>query len=154
MAIQYLLSHSHQCVCLCLCVCACVCVSVRVVQGAIAELNVVGNPRAAELLCEDDDDSDAVSDLDCRTRHSLVGIWCDSCQLTFSQMPWLVSVCLAVSLSGLRWLWQWGWGQKRDRQNCNGIFFILCCPVNLFCDVEIEGRIYCESIGSGSVCPV
>uniref|UniRef100_A0A4W5PJV7 Thrombospondin-like N-terminal domain-containing protein n=1 Tax=Hucho hucho TaxID=62062 RepID=A0A4W5PJV7_9TELE len=31
-------------------------------EGAIAELKVVGNPRAAELLCEDDDDSDAVSD--------------------------------------------------------------------------------------------
>lgn len=30
-------------------------------QGAFAELKVVGNPRAAERLCDDEDDSDAVS---------------------------------------------------------------------------------------------
>lgn len=30
-------------------------------QGAFSELKVVGNPRAAERLCDDEDDSDAVS---------------------------------------------------------------------------------------------
>lgn len=30
-------------------------------QGEIAELKVVGNSRAAERLCDDEDDSDAVS---------------------------------------------------------------------------------------------
>lgn len=34
----------------------CVCL-----QGAFSELKVVGNPRAAERLCDDEDDSDAVS---------------------------------------------------------------------------------------------
>lgn len=30
-------------------------------QGEVADLKVVGNPRAAERLCDDEDDSDAVS---------------------------------------------------------------------------------------------
>lgn len=30
-------------------------------QGEIMELKVVGNPQAAERLCDDEDDSDAVS---------------------------------------------------------------------------------------------
>lgn len=30
-------------------------------QGEIADLKVVGNPRAAERLCDEEDDSDAVS---------------------------------------------------------------------------------------------
>lgn len=30
-------------------------------QGDLAELKVVGDPRAAERLCDDEDDSDTVS---------------------------------------------------------------------------------------------
>ena len=38
------------------------CVCVCVFQGVISELKVIGDPRAAELQCDEDgDDSDAVS---------------------------------------------------------------------------------------------
>lgn len=50
------LSANNECEVNAFSVCVLVCF-----QGEIAELRVVGNPRAAERLCDDEDDSDAVS---------------------------------------------------------------------------------------------